>query len=86
MLRTRVKTKYKDLVWVHSKYLKAIEEKNETLVIIYDGQEMTVTKTTLQEVRPVRGKEQYKEQWGLERGQKYRLYGFSFEPDQGTLF
>lgn len=81
MNKTRVKTKYKGLVWVHSRYIDAVK-KGETLIIEHGGETMTVTHDTIKKCKPVRGKETYTERWGTDRGTKYRLYGFNFEPDQ----
>lgn len=86
MLKTRVKTKFRGLVWVHQKYIGAVMQENETLVIVHDGAEMTITKQSLTENPPVRGEETFYEQWGKEKGQRYRLFGLKFEADQPNLF
>ena len=86
MLKTRVKTKFKGLVWVHQKYIDDVMSENDTLVIVHDGAEMTVTKQSLIENPPLKGKEKFTEQWGLDKGKKYCLYGLKFEADQPNLF
>ena len=85
MNKTRVKTKYKDLVWVHQKYIEALNE-GESLIIEHGGETMTISPEKVKMEPPVKGKEVYTEQWGQDRGKKYRLYGFHFEADQSKLF
>lgn len=85
MNKTRVKTKYNGLVWVHEKYVQALKD-GEMLIIEHDGTTMTISPEQIKLEPPVKGKEVYTEQYGTERGKKYRLYGFNFVPDQGGLF
>lgn len=85
MNKTKVKTKYNGLVWVHSKYIEALKE-GEMLIIEHGGETMTISPEQAKAEPPVKGKEVYTEQWGEDRGKKYRLYGFHFVPDQSKLF
>ena len=86
IIKKRITTEYKGLRWLHEKYLEPVREGKATLVLIVDGKEMTITPQLLADEPPVRGKEKYTEQFGVERGKKYRLYGFKFIPDQMELF
>lgn len=83
MLKKRVKTKWKGKLWVNAKYLNAVKNEGETLVIIYDGQEMTITRNGLDDIEFTKGDRQYEDQFS---NTKYWLYGFKFEPDQLKLF
>ena len=79
-MKTRVKTKFQGLVWVHERYYKAVNE-GHTLAIEHDGKIMTVKPLDIKEEPPKESTETFQEQWGKNKGHRYHLYGFKFTPD-----
>ncbi len=80
MLKTKVKTKFQGLVWVHERYVKSLEE-GRSLLIEHQGKWMTVTPDFFKEKPPKKGVESFREKFGSDRGKYYYLYGFKFIPD-----
>lgn len=81
MIKTRVKTKFRGLVWVHEKYIDNLKE-GKTILIEYEKKIMTVTPQTFQTDPPMQGEESFQEQYGPKKGQRYHLFGFRFTPDE----
>jgi hypothetical protein len=81
MIKTRVRTKFRGLVWVHEKYIDNLKE-GKTILIEHDKKIMTVTPEVFYADPPMKGEESFQEQYGPKKGQRYHLYGFRFIPDE----
>ena len=80
MLRTRVKTKFQGKVWVHQRYITALEE-GGSLVIEHERKLMTISPSFYKENPPTKSVESFQEQYGKDKGKRYHLYGFVFKAD-----
>lgn len=85
MITKKVSTKFDGKVWLHEKYLRKAIANGESLLIVFDGKEMTVTPEDIKTKRRrfVKGDTEHENKWGPG---SYYLYGTEFIPDQGDLF
>lgn len=74
-----------NIVWFHQRYYLDYSKNGYTLIVEWRGQIMTIPPEKFEKEPPKKGKEKYTEMFGSERGKKYHLYGFLFEPDQPVL-
>lgn len=81
MIKTKVKTKFKGLVWIHEKYMDALNE-GRSIVIEYNKKFMTISPDDIEKLQPEKSTESFTERFGKERGKRYHLYGFVFTPDE----
>jgi len=81
MAKTKVKTKFNGLVWVHEKYIESLK-RGERLMIEHQGKFMTIRPSWLETNVPKKSEVGFRDQYGAHRGKLYYLYGLKFVPDE----